>query len=69
MAESEAKHVDGCAIFFKRARFRLIHRYTMDFNQLAAAQSQGANDMLNRVMTKDNIAIAALLEVRTSLRP
>ena len=63
MPESEARHVDGCAIFFKRNRFRMIHRYTMEFNQMAAQHSKGAPDMLNRVMTKDNIGIAALLEV------
>jgi CCR4-NOT transcription complex subunit 6 len=34
----------------------------MEFNQLAAANSKDASDMLNRVMTKDNIGIVALLE-------
>jgi hypothetical protein len=30
---------------------------------MAMAYSEGADDMLNRVMPKDNIAILALLEV------
>lgn len=30
---------------------------------MAMAYSEGADDMLNRVMPKDNIAIVALLEV------
>lgn len=67
MSESDAKHVDGCAIFFKRARFRLINHHTMEFNQLAVKHSEGSDDMLNRVMPKDNICIAALLEVSRRL--
>ena len=34
----------------------------VEFNQLAAAHAEGSEDMLNRVMLKDNIGIMALLE-------
>ena len=64
MSESEKKHVDGCAIFFKTSRFSLVKDYLVEFNQIAMATAEGSEDMLNRVMTKDNIGLAALLEVK-----
>ena len=36
----------------------------IEFNQLAMTHAQGSDVMLNRVMTKDNIALAVLLETR-----
>ena len=36
----------------------------MEFNQLAIEHANGHEDMLNRVMTKDNIALAVVLETR-----
>ena len=36
----------------------------MEFNQLAMSNAEGNECMLNRVMTKDNIALAALLETK-----
>ncbi|RXM36815.1 CCR4-NOT transcription complex subunit 6-like-B [Acipenser ruthenus] len=40
---------------------------SLQFNQLAMANSEGSEAMLNRVMTKDNIGVAALLELRKEL--
>lgn len=34
----------------------------IEFNQLAMANSSGSDDMLNRVMPRDNIGLAALLK-------
>lgn len=34
----------------------------MEFNQLAMANAEGLDHMLNRVMPKDNIGLAALLQ-------
>lgn len=45
-------------------RFTFVKEYLIEFNQLAMANASGADDMLNRVMTKDNIGIAALLELK-----
>ncbi len=39
----------------------------MEFNQLAMANSEGSDAMLNRVMTKDNIGVAVLLELRKEI--
>ena len=47
-------------------RFSLVKEYLVEFNKLAMAHAQGAEDMLNRVMTKDNIGIVALLEMKES---
>jgi hypothetical protein len=42
----------------------LIFEHLIEFNQLAMANAEGSDDMLNRVMTKDNIGLAALLETK-----
>lgn len=64
MSESERKHVDGCAIFYKTSKFSLVTEHLIEFNQLAMANAEGSDDMLNRVMTKDNIALVALLQIK-----
>ncbi|GAB1609975.1 CCR4-NOT transcription complex subunit 6-like isoform X2, partial [Argonauta hians] len=69
MSEQERKHVDGCAIFFKEVKFHLIKEYLIEFNQLAMANAEGNDEMLNRVMTKDNIGLAALLEFKEAGLP
>lgn len=66
MNECDRKHVDGCAIFFKTAKFKLIKEHLVEFNQVAMAHAEGSDVMLNRVMTKDNIALAVLLETKES---
>lgn len=67
MSESERKHVDGCAIFFKNAKFRAIKDHLVEFNQLAIETADGSHDMINRVMTKDNIGLAVLLETTEAI--
>ncbi|XP_068231393.1 uncharacterized protein [Palaemon carinicauda] len=64
MTESERKYVDGCAIFWRTNKFALVKERLIEFNQLAMANHDGSEDMLNRVMTKDNIGLAALLETK-----
>lgn len=51
-----------CAPF--SCRFTLVKERLIEFNQLAMANHDGSEDMLNRVMTKDNIGLAALLETK-----
>lgn len=67
MTEQERKHVDGCAIFFRTSKFSLIKEHLIEFNRLAMSTAEGSHDMLNRVMTKDNIGLAALLETKDGL--
>lgn len=51
-----------CFFFFFVYRFTLIKEHLIEFNQLAMANSSGSDDMLNRVMPRDNIGLAALLK-------
>ncbi|CDQ85394.1 unnamed protein product [Oncorhynchus mykiss] len=67
MHESDRKHVDGCAVFYRTEKFSVVQKHTVEFNQLAMANSEGSEAMLNRVMTKDNIGVAVLLEVRKEM--
>lgn len=48
--------------FIDRFRFTLIKEHLVEFNQLAMANAEGLDHMLNRVMPKDNIGLAALLQ-------
>lgn len=45
-------------------RFSLIKDHLIEFNQLAMANAEGSDNMLNRVMPKDNIGLAAVLKVK-----
>ncbi|KAF3851456.1 hypothetical protein F7725_013228 [Dissostichus mawsoni] len=67
VSEQERKHVDGCAVFYKTEKFTLLQKHTVEFNQVAMANSEGSEVMLNRVMTKDNIGVAVLLEVNKDM--
>jgi len=62
MHKDDSKNVDGCAIFWKQDRFMLLEEHLIEFNQLAIKNSGGDEDILNRVMTKDNIALAAVFK-------
>lgn len=64
MSENDRKYVDGCAIFFRANKFTLIKEHLVEFNQLAMANAEGSDNMLNRVMPKDNIGLAAVLKVK-----
>ncbi|CAF1277126.1 unnamed protein product, partial [Didymodactylos carnosus] len=69
MCESDRRFVDGCAIFYRKTKFRLVENYLVEFNQLAMSAANGlsSHDMLNRVMTKDNIGLVALLETNEEI--
>ena len=41
----------------------MIKEHLVEFNQLAAGHAEGADDMVNRVMQRDNICIMAMLEM------
>lgn len=50
-------------------RFRLIEDYLVEFNQLAMSAVNGSSchDTINRVTTKDNIGLVALLETKEDI--
>ncbi|CAG8585120.1 1200_t:CDS:2 [Acaulospora morrowiae] len=64
MSDLERKSVDGCATFFKATKYQLIDKQLIEFNQVALQRSdiKKTEDMFNRVITKDNIAVVTLLE-------
>ena len=68
MSSDEARHVDGCATFFKPEVFSLVEQQVIEFSQIAMRRPdfKKTEDMFNRVMTKDHIAVVALLEHKKS---
>ncbi|GAA6002521.1 hypothetical protein JCM10207_001160 [Rhodosporidiobolus poonsookiae] len=68
MSGDEKRSVDGCATFFKNTVFALVEQHLIEFNQIALRRPdfKKSEDMFNRVMTKDNIAVVTLLEHRDS---
>lgn len=66
MNEVEKKSVDGCATFFKTSAFALVDKNVIEFNQSALRREdfKKTQDIFNRVMNKDNIAVVCLLESR-----
>ncbi|OQV23940.1 CCR4-NOT transcription complex subunit 6-like [Hypsibius exemplaris] len=72
----ERIHVDGCAIFYNSRKYELVEEYSVEFCHLAMsyAHSDGctteaSENMLNRVMPKDNVGMVALLRVKESALP
>lgn len=60
----DKKAVDGCAIFWRRNKFRLIAQFPIDFYQKVSqdARFNTNQELLDRYGKKDNVAIGALLE-------
>ncbi len=58
---------DFLSLICKCSRFSLIKEHLIEFNQLAMTAAEGSHDMLNRVMTKDNIGLAALFETKEDI--
>lgn len=66
MSEKDAKHVDGCATFYKNSKYILLDKRLIEFGRIAINRPdmKGEHDIFNRVMTKDHIATACFLENR-----
>jgi CCR4-NOT transcription complex subunit 6 len=73
MDEYSRKAVDGCATFWKtnkynlstnNGRFSLVEKHLIEFQQIAMQRPElrKTEDVYNRVMIKDNIAVLTLLE-------
>lgn len=61
--------MDGCALFWRRSKFRLAEQYAIELNEIARAHVQALaeseeqeREMLSRLL-KDNVAQFAVLEV------
>ena len=57
----------ACVCVWFMCRFGLIKEHLVEFNQVAIHTAEGSHDMINRVMTKDNIGLAALLETKEAI--
>lgn len=68
MHERDAKLVDGCATFYKNARYILLDKQVIDFGNMAINRPdmKGEHDIFNRVMPRDDIAVVAFLENRAT---
>ncbi|KAI0030781.1 Endonuclease/exonuclease/phosphatase [Vararia minispora EC-137] len=64
--EVDRRTVDGCAIFFRKDKYQLIERHLVDFiaKAMASPDLKKTDDMFNRVLIKDNMAVIALFENR-----
>ncbi|XP_063719789.1 CCR4-NOT transcription complex subunit 6-like isoform X2 [Symsagittifera roscoffensis] len=74
MNEEDRRFVDGCAIFYKSDKFEVESRELIEFNMLArqivetarqnGSTNKASDDVINRVMTKDNIGVVAVLKFK-----
>ncbi|KAJ6594239.1 Endonuclease/exonuclease/phosphatase [Mycena capillaripes] len=64
MQDSDRRQVDGCATFFKKDRYQLVENHLIEFNSIAMQRQdfKKTDDMFNRVLGKDHIAVVVLLE-------
>ncbi|KAL7281524.1 hypothetical protein ACG7TL_004840 [Trametes sanguinea] len=64
MSESERRLVDGCAIFYKASKYTLVEKHLIEYSAVAMQRPdfKKTDDMFNRVLGKDHIAVVALLE-------
>ncbi|ORX58917.1 hypothetical protein DM01DRAFT_250806 [Hesseltinella vesiculosa] len=70
MNEKERQVVDGCATFYKADKFHLVEYHLLEYNQTALKRDdfKRSEDVYNRVMTKDNIAVMTILENKETLQ-
>eukprot|EP00842_Homolaphlyctis_polyrhiza_P004934 jgi/Hompol1/5441/HPOL_001935-RA len=68
MGETERRAVDGCATMFKSSKFKLLEKHNIEFQQIATQRPdlRQSEDVLNRVMIKDNITVVTYLEHRAT---
>lgn len=68
MGDKDSRYVDGCAIFYKNAKYILVDKQVVEFGRRAINRPdmKGEHDIFNRVMTRDDIAIVAFLENRAT---
>lgn len=64
MQGKDSKKVDGCCIFYKKSKFKLISKNALEFSGawMKHKRFQRTEDYLNRAMNKDNVALYLKLE-------
>ncbi|TFK67381.1 hypothetical protein BDN72DRAFT_770732 [Pluteus cervinus] len=68
MNETDRRAVDGCATFYKASKYQLVEKHLIEFSAVAMQRQdfKKTDDMFNRVLGKDHIAIVCLFEDRVS---
>ncbi|KAI0814325.1 glucose-repressible alcohol dehydrogenase transcriptional effector [Xylaria sp. FL0064] len=66
MTGKDQQAVDGCSIFYKSDKYILLDKQLVDFRQTAINRPdmKAADDVFNRVMPKDTIAVYCFFESR-----
>lgn len=66
MSDADRRQVDGCATFYKADKYSLVERHLIEFSTVAMQRPdfKKTDDMFNRVLGKDHIAVICLLEVK-----
>ncbi|KAF9501702.1 glucose-repressible alcohol dehydrogenase transcriptional effector [Pleurotus eryngii] len=64
MGETERRQVDGCATFYKASKYQLVEKHLIEFSAVAMQRQdfKKTDDMFNRVLGKDHIAVICLME-------
>ncbi|KIJ39855.1 hypothetical protein M422DRAFT_60633 [Sphaerobolus stellatus SS14] len=68
MGDAERRRVDGCAIFYRASKYQLVEKQLVEFNQVPLQRTdfKKTDDMFNRLLTKDHIAVVASFENRVT---
>ncbi|KAI1438292.1 glucose-repressible alcohol dehydrogenase transcriptional effector [Xylaria sp. CBS 124048] len=66
MTGKDLQAVDGCSIFYKSDKYILLDKQLVDFRQTAINRPdmKSADDVFNRVMPKDTVAVFCFFESR-----
>ncbi|GMT24929.1 hypothetical protein PFISCL1PPCAC_16226 [Pristionchus fissidentatus] len=67
MNEEDRKYVDGCAIFWKNDKFELSKEQLIEFSRVVINKCNANENMLNRVMPRDNIGLCAVLKIKDAV--
>lgn len=71
MNEADRRQVDGCATFYKADKYKLVEKRLIEFSTIAMQRQdfKKTDDMFNRVLGKDHIAVICLFEnIQTGTR-
>ncbi|KAF8893561.1 Endonuclease/exonuclease/phosphatase [Infundibulicybe gibba] len=64
MNDTDRRQVDGCATFYKASKYKLVEKHLIEFSAVAMQRQdfKKTDDMFNRVLGKDHIAVVCLME-------
>ncbi|KAK2464349.1 hypothetical protein APHAL10511_003806 [Amanita phalloides] len=68
MNDADRRLVDGCATFYKPDKYQLVEKHLIEFSAVAMQRQdfKKTDDMFNRVLGKDHIAVVCLFENKAS---